>query len=102
LPRRIECFDISTIQGSETVASLVVCEDGRMKRAEYRKFRIRGLKREAGGLRLEVGTLLCPFQLNQPPASNLQPPPRMTSRRWRKWSVAGIARCSKKAVLFLT
>src|SRR5262245_57985293 len=42
LPRRIECFDISTIQGSETVASMVVCEDGRMKRGEYRKFRIRG------------------------------------------------------------
>jgi excinuclease ABC subunit C len=42
LPRRIECFDISTIQGSETVASLVVCEDGRMRRSEYRKFRIRG------------------------------------------------------------
>jgi excinuclease ABC subunit C len=42
LPRRIECFDISTIQGSETVASLVVCEDGRMRRGEYRKFRIRG------------------------------------------------------------
>src|SRR5215217_5531317 len=41
LPRRIECFDISTIQGSETVASLVVCEDGRMRRAEYRKFRVR-------------------------------------------------------------
>jgi len=41
LPRRIECFDISTIQGSETVASMVVCEDGRMRRAEYRKFRIR-------------------------------------------------------------
>ena len=32
LPRRIECFDISTIQGSETVASMVVCEDGRMRR----------------------------------------------------------------------
>ena len=31
VPRRIECFDISTIQGSETVASMVVCEDGRMK-----------------------------------------------------------------------
>jgi len=42
LPRRIECFDISTFQGSETVASMVVCEDGRMKRSEYRKFRIRG------------------------------------------------------------
>jgi excinuclease ABC subunit C len=42
MPRRIECFDISTIQGSETVASMVVCEDGRMKKSEYRKFRIRG------------------------------------------------------------
>jgi excinuclease ABC subunit C len=42
LPRRIECFDISTIQGSETVASMVVCEDGRMRRGEYRKFKIRG------------------------------------------------------------
>jgi len=42
VPRRIECFDISTIQGSETVASMVVCEDGRMKRGEYRKYRIRG------------------------------------------------------------
>jgi excinuclease ABC subunit C len=42
IPRRIECFDISTIQGSETVASMVVCEDGRMKKSDYRKFRIRG------------------------------------------------------------
>ena len=50
LPRRIECFDISTIQGSETVASMVVCEDGRMKKSEYRKFRIRGPKLEARGL----------------------------------------------------
>src|SRR5712691_175861 len=46
LPRRIECFDISTIQGSETVASMVVCEDGRMRRSEYRKFRIRGTGQE--------------------------------------------------------
>ncbi len=42
VPRRIECFDISTIQGSETVASMVVCEDGRMKKGDYRKFRVRG------------------------------------------------------------
>ncbi len=42
LPRRIECFDISTNQGSETVASMVVCEDGRMKKSEYRKYRVRG------------------------------------------------------------
>jgi excinuclease ABC subunit C len=45
IPRRIECFDISTIQGSETVASMVVCEDGRMRRGEYRKYRIRGAGR---------------------------------------------------------
>ena len=42
VPRRMECFDISTIQGSETVASMVVCEDGRMKKSEYRKYRVRG------------------------------------------------------------
>ena len=44
-PRRIECFDISTLQGSDTVASLVVCEDGRMRKGEYRKFRVRGAAR---------------------------------------------------------
>jgi excinuclease ABC subunit C len=43
LPRRIECIDISTLQGSETVASLVVCEDGRMVKGEYRKYRVSGL-----------------------------------------------------------
>ncbi|MCC7008437.1 MAG: excinuclease ABC subunit UvrC [Acidobacteria bacterium] len=43
LPRRIECFDISTFQGQETVAAMVVCVDGRMRRGEYRKFRVRGL-----------------------------------------------------------
>ncbi len=42
IPRRIECFDISTIQGSDTVASMVVCEHGRLRRGEYRKFRVRG------------------------------------------------------------
>jgi excinuclease ABC subunit C len=48
IPRRIDCFDISTIQGSETVASMVVCEDGRMKKSEYRKFRVRGLRTMGG------------------------------------------------------
>src|SRR6185295_10737554 len=48
IPRRIECFDISTIQGRETVASMVVCDDGRMKRGEYRKYRIRGSGRSGG------------------------------------------------------
>jgi excinuclease ABC subunit C len=40
-PRRIECFDISHIQGAETVASMVVCIDGEMRPAEYRKFKIK-------------------------------------------------------------
>jgi excinuclease ABC subunit C len=40
LPRRIECFDISHIQGAETVASLVVWEDGKMNKSEYRKFKV--------------------------------------------------------------
>ncbi len=40
-PRRIECFDISHFQGSDTVASMVVWEDGRMKKSDYRKFVIK-------------------------------------------------------------
>jgi excinuclease ABC subunit C len=42
----VECFDISTLQGTDTVASLVVCEDGRMRKGEYRKFRVRGPSRD--------------------------------------------------------
>ena len=42
IPRRIESFDISHIQGSDAVASMVVWEDGKMKKSGYRKFIIRG------------------------------------------------------------
>lgn len=45
VPKRIESFDISHIQGTDTVASMVVWENGRMKKSDYRKFIIRG---EAG------------------------------------------------------
>ena len=41
LPKRIECFDISHIQGAETVASMVVWEDGKVKKSDYRKFIIK-------------------------------------------------------------
>ncbi|RPI17918.1 MAG: excinuclease ABC subunit C, partial [Acidobacteriales bacterium] len=44
LPRRIECFDISHTQGVETVASMVVWENGRMKKSDYRKFIIRSVE----------------------------------------------------------
>ncbi len=40
-PRRIECFDISHIQGAETVASMVVWENGAMKKSDYRKFQVK-------------------------------------------------------------
>ena len=48
-PKRIESFDISHIQGSDTVASLVVWEDGQMKKSGYRKFIIRGEAMAEGG-----------------------------------------------------
>ena len=51
---RVEAFDISTIQGAETVASMVVNENGRMQRGDYRKYRIRGLT-GAGGERSDAG-----------------------------------------------
>ena len=44
LPRRVECFDISHIQGAETVASMVVWEEGKMKKSDYRKFIIRSVE----------------------------------------------------------
>ena len=49
-PRRIECFDISHIQGTDIVASMVVWENGRMKKSDYRKFIIRG--EDSNGARL--------------------------------------------------
>jgi len=55
-PKRIECFDISHIQGSDTVASMVVWEDGKMKKSDYRKFIIRG-EEMASGAEKEAGRL---------------------------------------------
>jgi excinuclease ABC subunit C len=42
-PRRIEAFDVSNLQGAEMVAALVVWEEGRMRKGEYRSFNVRGL-----------------------------------------------------------
>lgn len=44
-PNRVECFDVSHIQGSDTVASMVVWEAGRMKKSDYRKFIIKTVPR---------------------------------------------------------
>jgi excinuclease ABC subunit C len=57
-PRRIECFDISNIQGSDVVASLVVFEDGLPRKSDYRTFRVRtvsGLPDDFASMREVVG-----------------------------------------------
>jgi excinuclease ABC subunit C len=62
-PKRIECFDISHLQGSDTVASMVVWEEGRMKKSDYRKFIIRGeamaesADKDAGRLRDDFASM---------------------------------------------
>ena len=84
LPRRIECFDVSTIQGSETVASMVVCEDGRMRPAEYRSTGSRVMRRDTVGPASRVGRFMTTL-------------PRCA----RSW-VAGFESCSSKGVRFLT
>ncbi|PYQ94327.1 MAG: excinuclease ABC subunit C [Acidobacteria bacterium] len=85
LPRRIECFDISTIQGSETVASMVVCEDGRMRRSDYRKFRIRGcarpstLRQARGSGRADLSTRSGRTETEEPPPGPRSPSPQSPS-----------------------
>ncbi len=69
VPRRIECFDISTIQGSETVASMVVCEDGRMRKGEYRKFKIGRLGARGSGLGARDSGFGVPGIVREPLAS---------------------------------
>ncbi|MGE5354551.1 MAG: excinuclease ABC subunit UvrC [Acidobacteriota bacterium] len=44
IPKRIECFDISNLQGTDTVASMVVFEDGKPKKSQYRKFIIKNVE----------------------------------------------------------
>ncbi len=48
VPRRIECFDISHIQGTDTVASMVVFQDAKPKKSDYRKYKIQSVTNEAG------------------------------------------------------
>jgi excinuclease ABC subunit C len=48
-PLRIECFDVSHVQGTNVVASMVVFEDGLPRKSEYRRFAIRGTGARAAG-----------------------------------------------------
>ena len=78
LPRRIECIDISTLQGSETVASLVVCEDGRMAKGEYRKYRVSGPGPGLGKSACQRRCRTCTMVRAEPPPSP-SPEPRAPS-----------------------
>jgi excinuclease ABC subunit C len=95
-PERIECFDISHIQGSDTVASMVVWEKGRMKKSDYRKFIIRGIdameravtatekaeekERHSGGWRSQVANGLPIYKQNDDFASMRE----VVTRRYRR------------------
>ena len=74
-PQRIESFDISHIQGTDTVASMVVWEKGRMKKSDYRKFIIRG-----DGGRGEEGSNGNPLRQNDDFASMRE----AVTRRYRR------------------
>ena len=108
VPRRIECFDISTIQGSETVASMVVCEDGRMKKNEYRKFRIRGTATPKTQLPpkariLDPGSRIPGLAFPIPhPRSRIPRSAPTISRRFAKSCNVATGRSSKTAVRFRT
>jgi excinuclease ABC subunit C len=79
-PRRIESFDISHMQGTDTVASVVVWEDGRMKKSEYRKFIIRGDQEQANGTSVSSGNPLPVLRQNDDFASMRE----AVTRRYRR------------------
>ena len=79
LPRRIECFDISHIQGAETVASLVVWEDGKMNKQAYRKFKVKTVARR-GRFRLHARGGYTPLS---PPARRKKDDAVAGAGRWR-------------------
>jgi excinuclease ABC subunit C len=79
-PERIECFDISHIQGSDTVASMVVWEKGRMKKSDYRKFIIRGEEIGGGAARGNGDSALPIYRQNDDFASMRE----VVTRRYRR------------------
>ena len=72
-PRRIECFDVSHIQGTDKVASMVVWEDGKMEKSDYRKFIIRTVigNDDFGSIREVVGRRYGRLQAENTPLPGL-------------------------------
>jgi excinuclease ABC subunit C len=76
LPIRIECFDVSNIQGESVVASMVVFVDGRPKNAHYRTFAIRGLdgQDDVGAIREAIARRFARARESEPDESFSQTP----------------------------
>jgi len=73
-PRRIECFDISNIQGTDNVASMVVFEDGQAKKSDYRLFKIRsveGVANDFASMKEVVGRRYSRLQKEEKPFPDL-------------------------------
>ncbi len=73
-PRRIECFDISNIQGTDNVASMVVFEDGQPKKSDYRRFKIRaveGVANDFASMKEVVGRRYSRLQKEEKPFPDL-------------------------------
>ena len=99
IPRRIDCFDISTIQGSETVAAMVVCEDGRMKRASIGSFASAGFALRDSGFGIWDSASPEPRESRVPSPESRAP---TTLRRCERSCNGGIERCSKPVDHFRT
>lgn len=78
-PKRIESFDISHLQGTDTVASMVVWENGRMKKSDYRKFIIRG--ESSGNGSAQPGTAALPVTGQNDDFASMR---EAVSRRYRR------------------
>ena len=86
-PIRIECFDISNLGGTHTVASMVVFEGGAPKKSDYRRFRIRSLSEGASddyaAMAEVLGTPLRPVGGARPTSPRTTPPTTRASPRCR-------------------
>ena len=88
LPIRIECFDISNLGGTHTVASMVVFEGGAPKKADYRRFTIReldGAPDDYAALAEVLGRRYAQWE-RQTDISPHDPATTRASRRCRTWS----------------
>lgn len=83
VPLRIECYDVSNLQGTEVVASMVVFEDGLARKSEYRRFVIRGVdgQNDVASMHEVITRRFKRLQDEQARSVEVQPAPRAASGR---------------------